>query len=235
MMCDTISFLSSSSSSGIQTLQLIEKTLETGSTSVDIRSLRGQLADCFVIVRNDSIRVREDTQNQIDMLQSGVQSARDHLASEFSTDPMTGLPGRAAAEQSIANTIAEGLDFAVALFMVDRVESINARFGRTVGDQMIRTMAQRLAQSASQPNSLLRWSGPAFLQVLKVGPDFSAVEQQVKKMALTRVQMNIETDGGSQMLAISCSSLLEKVKKTESAESVFRRLDAFIATRLGAQ
>jgi len=61
------------------------------------------------------------------------------------------------------------------------------------------------------------------------------VEQQVKKMASTRVKTNVETDGGFQMLATSCSSLLEKVKKMESAESVFRRLDTFIATRSSEQ
>jgi len=179
--------------------------------------------------------VQEGARNRIDILQSRVQNATGALpVAQFSRDTMTGLPSRAAAEYSIASKIAEGKDFAVVLFIVDRLESINARFGRTIGDQILLSMAQHLAKQTSATSSLLRWSGPAFLQVLEIGSSFSAVERHAKKMAAIKMEKNIDTLGRSVILVVGCSFLLEKVTPQESAESVFRKLDAFLAARSGA-
>jgi GGDEF domain-containing protein len=233
MMTDTIAFLGASSKTDVERLQLIEKSIDKASAIDDIRSLRVQLAACLASVRNESVRVREAMQFQIDSLQAAVQRSRDNLKSAMAEppDPATGLPGRASAEQSIANKIAEGRDFAIALFLVDRLVAINGRYGRPIGDQILLTVAQHLGQEHAQSSSLFRWSGPAFIQVFPIDANVSSVERLVKKLGSVRLQKDIDTGGGSVMLAITCSWILEIVTPLDSVEMFCRKLDDFVAAR----
>jgi GGDEF domain-containing protein len=236
IMTDTMAFLIASSKIEVESLQSIEKSIEKASAIDDIRRLRVELTNCLSSVRNESVRLRELSQAQIKSLQTGVQLTVDSLngAQSEPTDPATGLQGRATAEQWIINKIAEGRDFAIALFIIDRLGSINGRFGRAIGDQILLSVAQRLGQESPDESSLLRWSGPAFVLVSPIGPNFSVVERFVKKQGSMRIQKDIETEDGSVMLSITCSWTLEKVTTpTDSVELICRKLDSFVAARSG--
>jgi len=235
IMTDTLAFLIASNKTEVESLQSIEKSIEKASATDDIRRLRVELTNCLTSVRKESVRLREISQAQIKSLQAGVRLTVDNLneAPSQPTDPATGLQGRATAEQWIAKKIAEGRDFTIALFVVDRLASINGRFGRVVGDQILLSVAQYLGQEPPNESSLLRWSGPAFILVSPIGPNFSMVERFVKKLGSMRLQKDIETEDGSVMLSITCSWTLETVTPEDSAELICRKLDGFVAARSG--
>jgi PleD family two-component response regulator len=235
IMTDTIAFLISSSETEVASLQSIEKSIEKASAIDDIRRLRVELTNCLTSVRKESVRLRELSQSQIKSLQAGVRLTVENLngAQSEPTDTATGLQGRITAELWITNKIAEGRDFAIAVFVVDRLGLINGRFGRAIGDQILLSVAQHLGQEATGECLLLRWSGPAFVLVSPIGPNFSAVERLVKKLGSMRLQKDIETEDGSVMLSITCSWTLEKVTPKESAELICRKLDGFVAARSG--
>jgi GGDEF domain-containing protein len=235
MMTDTIAFLGASSETAVRRLQLLEKDIEETSAPEGMRRVRLQLADCLAAVRNESALMRDASQARIASLEAEVDRSRQTLRSAISDppDPATGLPGRATAEQLIANKIVEGRDFAIALFVVDRIASINARFGRVIGDQILLSVAQYLGQELANSSSLLRWSGPAFVVILPIEFNFPVVEQFIKRLGSARFQKDIETDGGSVMLAITCSWVLQPVTPRDSVEMICRTLDGVVAARAG--
>ncbi len=76
-------------------------------------------------------------------------------------DPLTGLPGRRACEEALAEL---GTVFTVAMVDVDRFKSINDRFGHAAGDQVLRLVAARLAEVGGAGRAF-RWGGEEFVVV----------------------------------------------------------------------
>ena len=230
LMTETIGCLASSSQIEIQNLRSIERDLEKASVIEDIRTLRGKLAGCLTALKNESTRVQVDSQERIQSLKAGVQRAAENLQ-VLPIDSETGLPGRGSAEQAIANHIAAGEHAGVALFVLDRLMSINGRFGRSIGDQVLMAFAQHLAQQLPGNNTLWRWSGPAFLAIL---PASANLDRDVQQIANARLEKSVHADGRSLLLPISCSWTVEKLNSSASAEAIFRKLDGFVAARCGS-
>ncbi len=75
------------------------------------------------------------------------------------TDPLTGLPGRRACEEALAQL---GGVFTVAMVDIDRFKSINDRHGHAAGDQVLRLVAARLAEVGGSGRAF-RWGGEEFV------------------------------------------------------------------------
>jgi hypothetical protein len=86
------------------------------------------------------------------LLDSGLRSLETYntrtakLVMPPAAAPVSEFPDRPAAEQAIATKIAEAKDCVCGVFIVNRLASINARFGRAVGDEVMLLAAERLAQ-----------------------------------------------------------------------------------------
>jgi GGDEF domain-containing protein len=249
MMSDTIAFLASSSTVGVERLQSIEKNLETAADIDDVRLSRLKLSECLTSLRNESFRLRDDSRKRIQILQEGLDRAASELNAASGTsaqgnapvngavrrvlDPATGLQTRSAAEMAIAAKIVDGKDELVALFLVDRLPALNSRFGRKVGDEILLLVAQHLGQHLPETSPPFRWSGPAFVALANKGDAAPTTERQIKHVASMRLEKNIDTAGRTVMLPISCSVVLQKIVASDSAEAVFQALDKFVASHGG--
>jgi GGDEF domain-containing protein len=147
-----------------------------------------------------------------------------------SEDPVTGLPGRAAAEEAIATKIATGKEFLVALFMLDRMASINGRFGRVVGDDILVTGAQAVAQKLSG-TTLYRWSGPAFVAVFDSSVNLAQAELRARQASAIRIEKAIEADTRSVLIVITASCHLQRVDGKVGPDGVYRSMDSFMASQ----
>ena len=235
MMTETITFLSTSSNTGVEQLQTVERNLKKASNIGDIRMLRGKLDECLQVVRNESNRLREESDTRIATLREGVERTANHVRSaglDRAADPATGLSGRSAAEELIAANVSQGKDFVVALFLVDRLAHVNGRFGRQTGDEVLLQVAQHIGQRL-ETASLFRWSGPAFAAIQEVRGSFNEIERQMKRVASLRLEKTIATDGRFILLPVTCSYLLQKVSAGDSAGVVARNLDRFVSTHTG--
>ncbi len=250
MMSKTIAFLSESGRTGIEQLQAVEKKLHSASTIGDIRVLRGKLNDCLVLVRNESVRLRNESQGHIAELQVSVERTANHVRSAGITlpepapaalerrraapsdDSPTGLPGRDAAEQRIADNISQGKECVVTLFLVDRFAQIDGRFESKAADEVLLLVAQHLGEQLEN-HSLFRWSRPAFAAITAVEPSLPAIEQQMARIASKRFEKTIEEDRRLVLLPITCSFLVQKVSDGDSLENVAEILDDFVATKTG--
>lgn len=74
-------------------------------------------------------------------------------------DPLTGLPGRRACDEALAQA---GGVFTVAMVDIDHFKRINDRHGHAAGDQVLRLVAARLAEVGGSGRAF-RWGGEEFV------------------------------------------------------------------------
>ena len=249
MMSRTIAFLSHSSKTGIEQLRSIEKNLQTASTVGDMRLLRGKLDECLVLVRSESTRLHDESQSRIVELQAEVERTANHvraagievleavpLAPQRRTRPIaadhapSGLNGREAAEELIAANIAQGKEFIVTLFVVDRLALISGRFGHKICDEVLLLVKEHLAGQL-EAASLFKWSGPAFAVITEANQPLQVIEQHMMGIASKRFQKTMEKDRRITLLPVTCSLLVRKVSDVDSLDEIAETLDDFVATK----
>lgn len=235
-MTSTVMFITSSSETSVKQLSVIESKLQRASTLEDTRQVKTYLTDCLTLVRTETLRLQTESRTKINTLKSDVERLSHRLKSVStgeSQDPVTGLPGRAAAEEAITSKILAGKEFLVALYVLDRMASINGRFGRLVGDDILVTGAQALAQRLSG-TTLYRWSGPAFVAVFDPSVNLTQAESRASQASSIRVEKNIEADKRSVLILITASCHRQRVSATLGPDAVFKNMDAFMALHVPA-
>jgi len=232
-MIATVKFVTSSSETSVRQLSVVEAKLQRASTLEDIRQVKTSLTDCLCLVRNESLRLQSETRGKMADLKNEVERLSSRLraaARDDSEDPVTGLKGRSLAEEEIKNKIHAGRDFLVALFIIDRIASINGRFGRLVGDDILIIGAQTLAQKLSG-TTLYRWSGPAFVAVFDSSVDLTQAQSRATQAAAMRVEKSIEAGNRSALIVITASCHLQRVSSESSPEEILRKMDEFMAAQ----
>ncbi len=97
-------------------------------------------------------------------ISSGAAAPVAAAGSSDVVDPITGLLGAQSAARTIRAVIEGGVKTGFLLvFSLERIQTVNLRFGYKVGDKMLFFFAQHLAQEVSDEDSLFRWRGPCFV------------------------------------------------------------------------
>lgn len=106
-----------------------------------------------------------------------LEGAFEHLAHH---DPLTGLPNRRLFEcrlqQAMAHTQGGEKPLAVALLDLDDFKHFNDSRGHAFGDSVLKGVAERLASSLRDCDTLARWGGDEFVLLL---PDLSGAQEAV--------------------------------------------------------
>jgi len=101
-------------------------------------------------------------------LQAHQQS--EALHSQAFTDFLTGLPNRSLYDDRLRMAMTrarrDGREVAVALIDLDDFKDVNDRLGHTVGDQVIRDLAERISGVLRQGDTLARFGGDEFVAIL---------------------------------------------------------------------
>ena len=128
-------------------------------------------------------------------------------------DELSGLPSRTCLEQALATRIGEleryGRIFGVVLMDVDHLGEINRKYGREVGDDVIRMIGQTLLYNTRPFDMVGRWDGGTFLGVIA-----DAERKDIARVA-HRFQMLIGTsklpiEGGGIRVSVSIGATLAK-------------------------
>ena len=133
-----------------------------------------------------------------------AQQRIEHLANH---DVLTGLPNRMAArlrfDTVAAQAQASGQGGKVALLYIDldHFKNVNDSLGHPAGDELLRSMARRLAEPLAAADSLSRLGGDEFLVLLGEARDAEAVAAHARKLlaaaALPLLLQGIEVRGGA--------------------------------------
>jgi GGDEF domain-containing protein len=234
MTTETICYLSDSSKTGIEQLQLVERNLQQASSIRDVRLLRGKLDDCLTLVRSESNRLRDQSRTRIRALQEAVERTSNHVRSVGAVVPDLSPVRRDEVEQLIAAKIAQGKEFVVAIFAIDGLSQIASRYGPEIADDIQLAVVAHLKQ-ALDPGTVHRWSGPALAAILELRTTFQAMERQMHELAAVRLEKTIEKDERFVLLPITCSLIVQKVSDADAVEDVIANLDDFVAAHAGAR
>jgi diguanylate cyclase (GGDEF)-like protein len=85
---------------------------------------------------------------------------------EVSTDELTGIPNRRAAQARARQARSESDLVCVALFDIDHFKRVNDAHGHPAGDEVLRRVAAELARQAGNAELVARWGGEEFIAIL---------------------------------------------------------------------
>jgi len=217
----------------IANLRDIGKQVERASTIEDIRLLRAKLAECVTELEREASRQKEESAQVITRLKTEISRVSSQIKPENLLDPVTGLPFRAEAERALEAACAEGAHVYVAVFVVDRLALVNARFGYAIGDKLLNAFLAQLRKHLSAADPVFRWSGPSFVALLERAAPAPVIEREIRRFASERHEEYIQAGGRSIILSVACSWTLLAAFDYLSAEPLIGKIDQFIASQSG--
>jgi diguanylate cyclase (GGDEF)-like protein len=106
---------------------------------------------------------------------------------QASTDALTGLANRRAAEEALATRLSLGEALAVALVDLDHFKHLNDAHGHDAGDRALRLFADTVRRSVRADDLVARWGGEEFLVVLP-GHDRAGAVDALDRVRLALVE-----------------------------------------------
>ena len=155
------------------------------------------------------------------------------LAREVMLDPMTGLENRRAFDHWLVSAPTQSHPTALLLIDLDAFKAVNDRYGHAVGDDVLRGVAEVLAQHVRQGDKALRLGGDEFAVLLNGSP--GADETKLRRVAFARSRAiraavahrawDEIAPGLSPTISIGVTSGMLGPRRKETAEELYRRAD----------
>jgi GGDEF domain-containing protein len=144
-------------------------------------------------------------------------------------DPATGAQGQQDCLAALQEAIDRGTRHYVLVTIVNRVQPINARFGRNAGDRMLLRFKEYLENQLTSSDQLFRWTGPAMVALLERQEEFSHVRSLVRRMLDVPIEETYELSGRSVLIPISAAWSMFVLSSTKEATE--KQIHAFIASQ----
>lgn len=230
MLTNTIATVSSAGTANVARLSEIEKRVASASEIDDVRTIKSRLSDCLIDIRNEAERQRKNNAATIQELSQGLEDARNRAPDGVETpaqDTVTGLPLRQAAETTLATASQAGAPAFAAVLVLDRLQAVNLRFGREIGDQVLREFARSIRKKLSATDQLFRWNGPTLLAFLPRPGAIERVRNEVAQIVDTKLEHTIET--GSRSIMIPTAARWAVFPMMAAPRLLYQRIDTFSA------
>ncbi|UCD36639.1 MAG: response regulator, partial [Fidelibacterota bacterium] len=179
-------------------------------------------AECFALGADDYFEKPVNLEILSAAVASRLQRSEDQRR-RSRTDPLTGLPNRAAfAEafqraQSLATRSRD--DLSLAILDLDRFKSLNDTYGHNMGDEVLRRMRPVMSEALRQTDFLARWGGEEFV-VLFPKADTHGAARALEK-ALENFRKETFQFGGQTVSKVTFSAGVTDVSgQTELDEAV---------------
>lgn len=164
--------------------------------------------------------------HEADELRAKLEEARDNAR----RDPLTDLPNRRAFEEGFAEHMAsltEGVPMCLAVCDVDRFKRVNDQFGHSVGDRVLKAIAEALS-SACDGHLVARYGGEEFT-VLFTGVELVKARETLEKARETVAAKRYRLRESDEPLgAVTFSGGLSHAVIGESLGTVFGRADRLL-------
>ena len=221
MLIETIVAMAPSGCSAAERLTECRKSMENAPGQADFGPLRESIAESLAAIREESERV--------------AKSGSPKTKAPALTDSATGLPGPAQAQSLIADCIAENKPLFLLLAVFGQLRALNARFGRSVGDEVLSGIAEDFAREfGGDFGTLFRWHGPALVLASDKGATQARVlEQRMKSLAAKRLEKTVNIESRSIHLKIVFSWEMQELNPDNSTEAAVNRLNDYVSSHGG--
>lgn len=112
------------------------------------------------------LQERDWYEQQLQQFSAELELQNADLSEQVRLDALTRLPNRRALSAALAQALAEGGRFCLALLDIDRFKSINDTHGHATGDEVLVQVASTLRASAGGHGLLARYGGEEFAWLL---------------------------------------------------------------------
>jgi GGDEF domain-containing protein len=229
MMAETVVLVSGESTRSAQRLREIGDEFERSNAITDLQALRGHLSECLRGFREEARNQKTKAECLIAGLREQiVQGAVPANEGSDSLDPATGLPGKDACMRAMQDPVAIGKRRYVVTMAVNRIQSINARFGHKAGDRILGVFAKFLAQQLVPADRLFRWTGPAIVVLPERSETLDRVRDQIRRIMEIRLNENLELGERAVLIPVSAAWSVFQLAAVSDAE---RQIQTFIASQ----
>ncbi len=230
MLSQTLVSLAEAGGQSVQTLQCIRNQVENARQLDDIRLLRARLGDSLKAISDEARKQRERNTELLRHAEDAAELASGHHETP-DLDQISGLPSARRAEKEIAGRLGSGSRYYAAVFVVERVESINLRYGYVAGDQLLQAFGRHLISKLSPGDTVFRWRGPTFVVLIDRAAPVDAVRAELARFASIRQEHTMEVDGNPVKLPLGCAWTIVPLATCQVSSEVSHQIDAFVAER----
>ncbi len=136
-------------------------------------------------------RVTERTE-ALEQANARLRENERQLKDAAHSDPLTGLANRLLLDvhlqQAIQTARRDKSTFALLLIDLDKFKPVNDTYGHAIGDDVLRTVAQRLRKTVREMDTVARLGGDEFVIVLRSVASHNDVESVAKKITTAIAQ-----------------------------------------------
>jgi len=210
-----ITAIGGASCESIGRLQQIRGRIQASLNVKEIRDLRQLLSECLDGVMVEAERHRAETGRAAEVLNS---SRKGPMPPESG-----GLPGRASAEEAIAQACQDEAPAFVVVIVINQLQTANRNFGPEFGDLMVQRYTAFLSQRLAAVDQVYRWNGAALVALVRRTKTLDAVRLELAHPLTQRVAMRVP---GSEAL-VPISARWTVLPLMVSPRLLFRKLDSF--------
>lgn len=233
MLTQAMIAVSDSSERTATRLHEIEKQLTTASVIEDVRMLKLRLGECLEKIREEKQIQVDQSSKVVEDLEKTISQSPQHEPVSAGIDLTTGLPDRTAAEAALNLCAAANEKAYAVIFIGDRVQLINARFGYAAGDEVLKTIKTHIQKALRPADRLYRWRGPSFLALLKRPDAVDTVHTEMQRVNMSKLEKTVEIGNKFVLLPIGVHSAIFAV--SSSVRLLTHKIDAFVATHVPTQ
>ena len=169
-----------------------------------------------------NLRLQEQNQ-QLEQTRRDLESAVEKLEFLSNHDPLTHLYNRNHFDNTVRQVqqrkSSTGQCFSLALVDIDYFKQINDNFGHSVGDEILRELANILRSTAREQDQVTRWGGEEFVIFCQHS---TAAETQI---LCERIVAAIAAFSFSHDICLTCSFGIAEQRENEDLRHCFERAD----------
>lgn len=196
---------------------------------------RQQVQDIIAKLMNNNVEMQAKVSNLSRDLEASQQQIVDlrqnvnEVGKIAMIDALTELGNRRYFDQTLQDEVAraraEGSDLSLAMADIDRFKTVNDRFGHLVGDQLLRSFADLLAQQTKDSGLVARYGGEEFALMF---PDTGI---EVAALIVEKIRRELELKvwtvpaKETRLGVVTASFGIARLGAQESATSLVRRAD----------
>jgi diguanylate cyclase (GGDEF)-like protein len=229
MLTDTVVKMSGENTRFSRNFQEIGNSMERFEELESLADLKIRLRECLSDFRDETLRQKAEMEGVISELQQQVERSSESAGAIRDIDPATGLPQQDAAEELMHQSLKAGTRKYIVTMVVNRVQSINARFGYQVGDRVLRTCREHVEKHLSPGDQLFRWAGPTIVLVMERADPLEAVRVHLKRILDTKIEESF--DLGTRSVLIPISMAWSAFKLVSPVGIAVRQIQTFVASQ----